>query len=84
MGRLKTVTIYEVSEPKREFYSSHRRAETDDEAIDRAVRRHFGRAAWFWRDNGLLGMDTQYGQICKPLPGGGNNCITDRVGIRVS
>ena len=56
---------------------------TEDEIIDLAVTKLYGRTASLWRDNGLRDQGI-YGQIVKPVPpkwGGGNTCVTGRVEV---
>ncbi len=80
---MKTVTI---SECKAGGKSWTHTARTDDDqtAIARTIKRHFGRKAWFWRDNGLKNQG-MYGQIAEPIPGhNASNCVTGRVSISVS
>ena len=58
---------------------------TEDEIIDLAVRKFYGKKAFFWRDNGLR-YEGIFGQICEPLSpkwGGGNTCLTGRVRIDI-
>ena len=61
-------------------------ARTNDKnvAVSRAIRKLFGRKAWFHRDSGLanLGM---YGQVVEPAykNPGANNCLTGRVRVTV-
>ncbi len=51
------------------------------EAIDRAVRKHWGTTAFFSRDTGL--GDGRYGQIFEPTRHG-NSSVTDRIRIKTS
>lgn len=56
---------------------------TESEIIDLAVKKLYGRRAFFWRDNGLRDCGI-FGQVCEPASrkwGGGNSCITGRVVI---
>ena len=58
---------------------------TKEQAINLAVRKFYGKRAFFWRDNGLR-YEGIFGQICEPLSqklGGGNTCITGRVRIDI-
>lgn len=58
---------------------------TEAEVVDLAVKKFFGKRAFFWRDNGLRDQGI-FGQICEPLPaklGGGNTCLTGRVRIDI-
>ena len=55
----------------------------DGDLIGLAVQKLYGKTCWWWSDSGL-GM--YYGQVCRPIPqelGGGNNCITPRIGADV-
>ena len=52
------------------------------DALDRAIQKVWGKSAFWWADSGLAG----YGQVCRPVPqklGGGNNCITSRIGVDI-
>lgn len=56
-----------------------------EEVVDLAVKKFYGKKAFFWQDNGLKDQGI-YGQICEPLPaklGGGNTCLTGRVRIDI-
>lgn len=80
---MKTVSISECKTNGRSWTHT---ARTNDEkvAIERAVKKHFGRNAWFWRDNGLVNLG-MYGQIAVPVKGdNGSTCVTGRVNISVS
>jgi hypothetical protein len=82
-----TITITECKRDGQTWTSTHR---TDDvwEATDRAVKRVFGKAASFARDNGIsVGRSPadgrQYGQVTAPIRNnpGAHNCLTGRVSI---
>lgn len=84
-----TITITECKTNGQTWTSTHRTADAW-EATERAIKRAFGRAASFWRDNGIsVGLTpadgTQYGQITVPARGnpGAHDCITGRVSVRV-
>lgn len=64
------VTIVECKSQGREWISNHK---TNDkhEAIRRAIKKHFGTRAGFFRDNGI--NSGIYGQIGHSV---GNNCST--------
>ena len=71
---------------RKPWYSAHR-TNDPDEAIERAIRKHWGAAAGWWGDHGLNhGLDssrTRYGQIIKPCSTGGYDCVTPRVRIDI-
>lgn len=80
-----TITITECKSGGQTWTSSHR-AEDTWQAVERAVRKVWGRRAAFVRDNGLsVGRTpadgTQYGQIGVDARGGGQDLITGRVKI---
>jgi hypothetical protein len=55
-----------------------------DEAIARTIKKHFGKNAGFFRDNGLLN-EGRYGQITEPAPKiNAQNCLTGCVRIDTS
>lgn len=57
----------------------------EEELLRTAVRRFFGKGAFFWK-NYELRNEGDYGQICEPLPrnlGGGYSCITGRIRIDI-
>lgn len=83
-----TITITECKTNGRTWTSTHR---TDDAivAMERAVRRVWGKSASLFCDNGISvgrtpAEGTQYGQIVTPARGnpGASNCITGRVSVR--
>jgi len=58
---------------------------SEEEIADLAVKKFFGRKAFFWRDNGLRDCGL-FGQVCEPVSkkwGGGNTCLTGRVRIDI-
>lgn len=58
---------------------------TEAEVADLAVKKIFGRRAFFWQDNGLRDCGL-YGQACEPVSqkwGGGNTCLTGRIRIDI-
>jgi surface antigen len=50
-------------------------------ATTKAVRKLYGKNAFWWADNSFYG----YGQVCVPIKNqhGSNNCITGRVFLEV-
>ena len=69
---------------------SRHRGEDAWEAVDKAVKKRWGKNASFFRDNSIsIGQSPlggrQYGQVTKPIKGnpGAHNCITGRVTIEV-
>lgn len=75
-----TITIT-TCDSKRTVLTSTHRTRLLSEAIKRAVHRHWGNRAFFWRDDSLThGL---YGQIMEPLPTGGNTARTNRIRIEV-
>ena len=50
-------------------------------ATTKAVRKLYGKNAFWWADNGFKG----YGQVCMPIKNniGSNNCITGRVYLEI-
>lgn len=82
-----TVTITDQSNNQK-HQSRHRGADSW-QAVDKAVKKRWGKRAWFHRDNGIsVGAfpteGTQYGQVCEPIKSnpGVHNCITGRVSVR--
>lgn len=83
-----TITISECKTNGRTWTSTHRTADVW-QAVERAVKKAFGKAAHFHRDSGIsVGRTpadgTQYGQVAEPIRGnpGAHNCITGRVSVR--
>lgn len=73
-----TVTITALREPQQNFYAVVRATDPLD-AINRAVRRLWGRRCYWVSDSGL---GLYYGQIGEPVParlGGGTNLSTGRM-----
>lgn len=84
------VTITNLASKETSIFGSRHRAEDAWEAVDKAVKKRWGKNASFWRDNGIsVGKNPtdgrQYGQITEPIKGnpGSHNCITGRVAIDV-
>ncbi len=80
VGKMRTVCITEMHENGREWTSRH--IGDDAQALARAIKKHWGPKAFFWRDSSLkFGV---YGQICEPSDmTGGNNCVTSKVCIEI-
>lgn len=81
---MKTVTIqYCYGEHK--TIVSHHRTDDDDAAIESAIRKHYGKRAQFFRDNGICTTSTQYGQIGHYVDRiGAASMDTGRVSIQVA
>ena len=62
-----------------EWVDGPKRHVTKADALDRAIKKAYGKKAFWWEDNGARG----YGQVCRPSLYGGNDCITPRIGIDV-
>jgi hypothetical protein len=81
--RTHTVTIRDCGSKGQTWTSRHRG--TLDECLTKAVRKHWGRAAYFFPDHGLnrgttLATGRLYGQIFTPLrEAGQNTSLTGRV-----
>jgi len=59
---MKTVTIQYCYGDHRKLVSTHR-TDSDEVAIERAIAKHFGKRAGFYRDNGISTATVQFGQI---------------------
>lgn len=81
-----TVTIRETGASGRSWSSAHR---TDDPtvALDRAIRKVWGRGASWFPDHGLchgpLGSSTHYGQIMRWVAVSQYSSITGRVSVKI-
>ena len=71
-GRLETKTC--------SWFSVHRTDDLD-EAFNRAVAKHWGKRAWFLKDQGTSGESRWFGQIFKPLSQTGNYAVTGKIMI---
>lgn len=78
---MKTVTIRECKIDGR-TWTHHARTNDRWDAIDRAIARHFGKAASFHRDLGIThGL---YGQVARYVPkANASTTLTGRVRIEV-
>lgn len=59
---MKTVTIHFTYGDNKDLVSRHR-TNDDQEATERAIKKHFGSRASFFKDNGISTATTTYGQI---------------------
>lgn len=78
-----TVTIKECSGNFQVFTSRHKTLDKW-EAIERAVRKHWGTSAALHIDNGLSTENFTYGQIGRPCGQNVINMLTGRVVIEIS
>lgn len=65
------------------LHTSRHRTDNRDEAIIRAVRRAYGRSAHWQANydrNMLLGQDTRYGQVFRPVRSDGSH-LTSVTGV---
>lgn len=73
------VLINSISNDDHEWYSVHRIARSIDEnlvALDRAIKKHFGKTAFFQINHELTTNACLYGQVFKPLK---NDCVSTSV-----
>lgn len=78
------VTITECYGERREHISSHKTTDRD-EAISRAVRKAYGSGKSFYRDNGISGPTTAYGQVGRYSSRAGCSIMdTGRVAILIN
>lgn len=78
------VTISECQDDRKEWMYSPRTTD-QTEAVNRAVKKYFGKNASFHADLGLVDSGI-YGQIIEPMRNDKNayKCITGRVRIDIS
>ena len=79
---MKTVKIKQCYGNYAEWVSNHR-TDCNSEAIKRAIKKHFGSGAAFYRDHELSGDGVDYGQVGYSIGGGVHSMHTGRVSVVV-